>query len=82
MKKLLAVLAVLSLAGPAQATPETRKVIAYDEMMVLVPGLEYLGYSRISTVEFCSKANKVNDWTSLITDHDFDVMEGCLIEMT
>jgi hypothetical protein len=84
MKKTLltAALAALTLVGgPALATPE-RKVVAYDEMMVLVPGLEELGYSRITTVEACAEVTEVADWTALITDYEFEVMGVCLVEHT
>jgi hypothetical protein len=50
--------------------------------MILVPGLEELGYSRISTVEFCAELENINDYTNLITDEELYSMEGCLIEHT
>ena len=84
MKKQLLSLSLAALAlvgGPALATPE-RKVVAFDELMVLVPGLEALGYSRISTVEHCAEVTKVADWSSLLTDYEFEAMEGCLREHT
>jgi hypothetical protein len=79
---LTAALAALSLtvALPAGATPE-RRIVNYDELMVLVPGLEELGYSRITTVEHCSAQTNTN-WMELITDSDFENMEFCLIEHT
>ena len=81
MKSLLTAIAIASLSIlPAAATPE-RKIVGYDELMVLVPGLEELGYSRISTVEFCSEITGT-DYTNLITDSDFESMESCLIEHT
>jgi len=78
---LTAALAALALALPASATPE-RKVVAFDEMMVLVPGLEELGYSRITTVEHCAEVTEVTDWMELTTDSEFETMEACLIEHT
>jgi hypothetical protein len=66
---------------PAVATPTQREIINYDELMVIVPGLEYLGYSRITTVEHCSEIVGT-DYTDLITDSDFTQMEQCLIEHT
>jgi hypothetical protein len=84
MKKTLLTALALTLTlvgGPAFATPE-RKVIAYDELMVLVPGLEDLGYSRITTVEACQAFTGVVDWTEMLTDTEFEVMEACLIEHT
>ena len=80
MNKLFALLSTLVLALPASAN--TREIVAYDELMVEVPGLEFLGYSRISTVEFCSEINQIADWTELTTDEDLLNMEGCLIEHT
>lgn len=82
MHKLLATLALIATTAlPATATPTQREIINYDEMMVLVPGLEYLGYSRITTVEHCSEIVGT-DYTDLITDSDFEQMEQCLIEHT
>jgi hypothetical protein len=83
MKKQLLSLSLAALAlvgGPALATPE-RKIVAFDELMVLVPGLEELGYSRITTVEHCA-AQTNTDWMELITDSDYENMESCLIEHT
>lgn len=82
MKTILTALALATFAAlPAGATPTTREVIAPDELMVKVPGLEWIGYSRISTVEFCQETNDVNDWMELITDTEFEQMEACLLEM-
>jgi hypothetical protein len=84
MKKQLLSLSLAALAlvgGPALATPE-RKVVAYDELMVLVPGLEALGYSRITTVEACAEVTEVADWTALTTDYELESMEVCLVEHT
>jgi hypothetical protein len=80
---LTAALAALSLtvALPAGATPE-RRIVNYDELMVLVPGLEELGYSRITTVEHCAEVTEVTDWMELTTDSEFETMEACLIEHT
>jgi hypothetical protein len=83
MKKLLATLAIIASAAlPAGATPRQLEVINYDEMMVLVPSLEHVGYSRITTVEACAEWNNITDWTDLITDEDLLNMEACLWEMT
>jgi hypothetical protein len=49
---------------------------------VLVPNLEYLGYSRITTVEHCAEVVEVKDWTNLMTDAEFEGMEGCLEDHT
>jgi len=80
MIKLLASLAAFGLALPASATP-VRLVVNPYEPMVIVPGLESLGPSRVSTVEFCSEIENL-DWKNLQTDSDFGQMEGCLIEHT
>jgi hypothetical protein len=82
MRIIAALALALATALPASATPARFEVIAYDELMVLVPNLEYLGYSRITTVEYCSEVAKVNDWTNLMTDAEFEVMEACLIDLT
>jgi hypothetical protein len=83
MKKLIAALAIAAATVlPAGATPRQLEVINYDEMMVLVPSLEHVGYSRITTVEACAEWNNITDWTDLITDEDLLNMEACLWEMT
>lgn len=78
-------LAALALAAttvlPASATPE-RLIVNPTEPMVLVPNLEFLGYSRISTVEHCAALTQTDDWTNMITDEDLVLMENCLIEHT
>jgi hypothetical protein len=50
--------------------------------MVLVPGLEELGYSRISTVEHCSEIVGARDWADLMTDSEFEGMFRCMVEHT
>lgn len=60
----------------------TRDVVNPGEPMVLVPGLEWLGKSRLSTVTFCAKDTGSGNWQQLVTDLQFDRMEACLIEMT
>ena len=57
-------------------------VVAPHEPMVLVPGLEWLGWSRISTAEHCAEIAGLTDWRAAITDSDFHTMEACLIEHT
>lgn len=83
--KLFAILSTLALAMPtaALATPE-RTIVNPNELMVLVPGLEGLGYSRISTVEHCAAIVGIqgDDWMELATDSEFEGMEACLIEHT
>ena len=80
MKKLLSALTVLALATPAGATP--RNIVNPGELMVVVPGLEFVGPSRLSTVEHCASIEGLNDWRQLITDHDFEAMHACLVEHT
>ena len=58
------------------------EIVNPSEPMVLVPSLEFLGYSRISTVEFCAEVENINDWTNLMTDEELFGMEACLIEHT
>ena len=83
LKKLIVAIAIFaSTAIPAGATPTQLEVINYDEMMVLVPSLEFVGYSRISTVEHCAEMLGVEDWTDMITDDELDGMHVCLIEHT
>jgi hypothetical protein len=79
---LIAAATVLSLGGNAMATPNQREIVNPNELMVLVPNLEFLGYSRISTVEFCAEIENITDWTNMITDSEFQGMEFCLREHT
>ncbi len=58
------------------------EIVNPSEPMVLVPNLEFLGYSRISTVEHCAELENINDWTNLMTDEELYGMEACLIEHT
>ena len=58
------------------------EIVNPAEPMVLVPGLEFLGYSRISTVEFCAEVEQIEDYSNLITDEELLNMEACLIEHT
>ena len=80
-KQLLSLAALTLLAAPALATPE-RVVVRPAEPMVLVPGLEFLGYSRLSTVEHCETITGVRDYSRLVTDYELESMEACLIEHT
>ena len=64
-------------------TPSAPRVtVNPGERMVLVPGLEKLGPSRISTVTYCAKEIGNAKWQELITDLHFDRMEACLIDLT
>jgi len=80
MKLLTAIAAAVFTVVPASATPE-RVIVNPDEQMILVPGLEELGYSRISTVTHCAEITNT-DYMNLLTDSDFESMESCLIEHT
>lgn len=81
MKTTLFALATIALGSAAVALPlPPRTIVNPQEQMVVVPGLEPLGESRISTVEHCVTQTGVTDWQNLITDSDFDSMESCLIE--
>jgi hypothetical protein len=80
MKKLLSVLTLLTLATPSLAN--AREVINPNEAMVLVPGIEFVGPSRISTVTFCAKQVGIDDYRDLQTDSEFEGMHACLVEMT
>ena len=55
------------------------EVVNPDEEMVYVEGLA-MGASRISTVEFCQETNGIKDWKNLMTDEEFELMEGCLLD--
>lgn len=79
MKTTLLALATLAIGNAALALPlPPRPVVAYEEMMVLTPGLEFLGYSRITTVEACEGETKT-DHTALLTDSEFENFERCLV---
>ena len=58
------------------------EIIEPNEPMVVVPNLEMVGPSRISTVEFCAEMVGVNDWSDMMTDLELDGMYVCLIEHT
>ena len=82
MKQIItAIAAAVFTAVPASATPE-RVIVNPAEPMILVPGLEFLGYSRLSTVEFCEEIENISDYSNLITDEELYNMEACLIEHT
>lgn len=82
MRNLLAVVALTAATVlPAAATPTQREIVNPSEIMILVPGLEFLGYSRESTVIHCSEITGT-DYTDLITDSDFESMHACLAEHT
>ena len=69
-------------AGPVgSGCKYTLEIVNHGESMVQVPGLEYLGPSRLSTVEHCEVTTELNPY-ELLTDEDFDIFEGCLIDNT
>jgi len=70
--------AFVSLSNPGAP----RVAVNPGERMVLVPGLEKLGPSRISTVTYCAKEIGNANWQGLVTDLHFDRMEACLIDLT
>lgn len=51
-------------------------------LLILVPGLEHLDYSRIETVEHCADLYNIDDYTNMMTDYEFEMMESCMIEHT
>ena len=60
----------------------TLEIVNPTEEMVVVPGLEKIGPSRISTVEHCAGIYDVKDWSNMITDDELDGMWECLLEHT
>ena len=80
MKTILtAIAATLFAAVPANATPE-RVIVNPTEPMVITPGLEYMGASRISTVRWCEEVTGVADYRNLVTDYELESMEACYAE--
>ena len=59
----------------------SRVIVNPSETMITVSGLTHLGASRTSTVRYCA-ALTGTDYRNLITDHDLESMEKCLIENT
>ena len=53
-----------------------------QELMVLVPGLEFLGLSRISSVQHCQKRTGARNWMELQTDAELEGMALCLQDLT
>ena len=60
----------------------TLEIVNPTEQMVVVPGLEKIGPSRISTVEHCAGIYGVEDWSNMVTDSELDGMWECLLEHT
>ena len=83
MKFSLFALATLVMGNVALAIPvPSRTVIHPHERMVVVPGLEYMGASRISSVRHCVTSTGVRDWRNLITDSDLESMHNCMADLT
>ncbi len=57
----------------------TLEIVNPNELMIVVPGLEFVGPSRVSTVEHCSEIEGL-DWRNLLSDSDFQLMHDCLVE--
>jgi len=66
--------------GPTGA--KSVEIVNPTEQMVVVPGLEKIGPSRISTVEHCAGIYGVEDWSNMVTDLELDGMWECLLEHT
>jgi hypothetical protein len=79
MKLKLALAALVLCGGTANATPE-RHIVNPNELMVITPGLEYMGASRISTVRWCEEVTGVADYQNLVTDYELESMEACYAE--
>ena len=83
MKTTLLALATLAIGNAALAIPvPSHTVVSPSEKMVTVPGLEYMGASRISSVRHCVSQTGATDWRNLITDGDLQSMESCLRDLT
>ena len=67
-------------AGPTGAKPF--EIVHPQEEMVVVPGLEKIGPSRISTIDFCADVYGVEDWNNMITDDELEAFDACLEEHT
>jgi len=69
-------------AGPiGSGCKYTLEIRDMGESMIQVPGLEYLGPSRASTIEHCEDQTGLYPY-ELLTDEEFDLFESCLIEHT
>ena len=73
---------ILALGSFFPAPLNSAQIVSPEEPMVVTPGLQYLGPSRISTVEFCADSTGVKDWRNMITDEEFAAMEECFLENT
>ena len=83
MKFSLFAIATLAIGNVALAIPiPSHTVIHPHERMVVVPGLEYMGASRISSVRHCVTSTGVKDWRNLITDTELESMHNCMADLT
>ena len=83
MKITLLAFATLIMGNVALAIPVPPHPVMYPtEPMVTVPGLEFLGASRISSVRHCVTSTGVRDWRNLLTDSELESMHRCLSDLT
>jgi hypothetical protein len=83
MRTTLFAIATLIMGNVALAIPvPARPIVNPTEKMVIVPGLEFLGASRVSSVTHCVTSTGVRDWRNLITDGDLESMHRCLSDLT
>lgn len=78
MNALISTLTAILTAIPVGA--KSFPIVNPTEQMVIVPGLEFVGASRLSTVKHCATLTGTTDWQNLITDSDFEMTRDCLIE--
>ena len=83
MKTTLFALVALAVGSAALAVPvPPHPVVNPTEPTVVVPGLEFVGASRISSVRFCVQQTGAKDWHNLITDSELESMHKCLVDLT
>ena len=83
MRTTLFAIATLAVGTMALGIPvPARPIVNPAEPMVTVPGLEYMGASRVSSVRYCVTSTGVKDWRNLITDSELDSMHRCLSDLT
>lgn len=83
MRTTLFAIATLVMGNVALAIPvPPHPVVNPTEPTVVVPGLEFLGASRISSVRHCVSQTGATDWRNLITDGDLESMHRCLSDLT